>query len=313
VSWLGSVVEPGEPPGEPVSRPRIGHLVSARRSCLAAARQDEDMLTPLVTPAELAALEAVTILDVRYRLGGPPGATEFEQGHVPGAAYVDLETALASPVRPGGVGGRHPLPDPADFEAAMRGAGVSEGRPVVVYDDWSGRAAARAWWLLRHHGHDDVRVLDGGWAAWVAAGGPIETGPSTPVAGDFTARPGRLRVVDADTAPQADVLIDARAPERYAGEVEPVDPVAGHVPGAVNVPTDDNLTPDGRFRPAEELRARYAAVGAVPGAEVAAYCGSGVTACHDLLALEVAGVPAALYAGSWSDWVSDPSRPVEGR
>ncbi len=270
------------------------------------------MPTPLVTPDELRALgEGVTVLDVRYRMGGPNGAEEFEAGHIPGAAYVDLDSDLASPVQPGVTGGRHPLPAQAEFEEAMRRAGIRNGSPVVAYDDWGGRAAARAWWLLRHHGHDDVRVLDGGWRAWVDAGGPVETGPTTPVTGDFTAQPGRQRVVSAGTVMGVEVLVDARAPERFAGDVEPVDPVAGHVPGAVNVPTEDNLTQDGRFRPAAELRGLYAAVGAVPGVDVAAYCGSGVTACHDLLALEITGVRAALYAGSWSDWVSDPSRPVE--
>lgn len=250
-----------------------------------------------------------TVLDVRYRLGGTGGGPgEFAAGHVPGAVYVDLDDALADPP---GERGRHPLPDPARFAAAMRAAGVGLTRPVVVYDDWSGRAAARAWWLLRHHGHPDVRVLDGGWSAWQAAGGEVETGPGTPPApGDFEPRPGDLRVVTADEVPAVGVLVDARAPERYRGEVEPIDPVAGHVPGAVNVPTDANLRPDGTFRPANELRALYADVGATAGGDVAAYCGSGVTAAHDVLAMELAGVDAALYAGSWSEWVADPGRPV---
>ncbi len=263
----------------------------------------------LISVAELAeVLDAVTVLDVRYRLGGPPGHEEFATGHVPGAAYVDLDTALAGPP---GERGRHPLPEAADFEAAMRRAGVDGARPVVVYDDWAGHAAARCWWLLRHHGHDDVRVLDGGWGAWRAAGLPVATGrPGQRVAGDFTAGPGRSRVVSATQVPGVGVLVDARAAERYRGEVEPVDPVAGHVPGAVNVPTSANLGPDGRFRAARELAATYAAVGAVPGADVAVYCGSGVTAAHDILALELAGVEAALYPGSWSEWVADPSRPV---
>ena len=228
--------------------------------------------------------------------------------------YVDLDTALAGPpAAPGEPGGRHPLPETAVFEAAMRAAGVRHDRPVVVYDDWGGRAAARAWWLLRYHGHGDVRVLDGGWPAWLDAGGATETGPVTPEhLGDFTANPGQMPVVDTDDVPAVEVLVDARAHERYAGEHEPIDPVAGHVPGAVNVPTNDNLGPGGRFKDPDELRRTYAAVGAVAGADVAAYCGSGVTACHDLLALAVARVPAALYAGSWSDWVSDPGRPVAG-
>ncbi len=248
------------------------------------------------------------MLDVRYRLGGPPGPPEYAAGHVPGAAYVDLDADLAAPP---GDGGRHPLPDRAVFEAAMRRCGVRDDRPVVVYDDWTALAAGRCWWLLRHHGHPDVRVLDGGWAAWVADGGAVDTDAPERVPGDFEARPGVLPFVEPDGVLDVDVLVDARAAERYRGETEPIDPVAGHVPGAVNVPTSQNLTPQGRFRPAAELRELYAGVGAVPGADVAVYCGSGVTACHDLLALEVAGVTdAALYPGSWSGWITDPDRPV---
>ena len=248
-----------------------------------------------------------TLLDVRYRLGGPSGADEHRAGHVPGAAYVDLDTDLAGP--PGGRG-RHPLPEVSVFQEAMRRAGVSDSRPVVVYDDWEARAAARAWWLLRFHGHPAVRVLDGGWAAWLAAGGEVETGAAAVTAGDFTCQPGGMPVVEAGDVPAVDVLVDARAPARYRGETEPLDPVAGHIPGAVNVPTTQNVGPDGRFRPPEELAPVYAAVGATAGCDVAAYCGSGVTAAHDVLAMEVAGVAAALYPGSWSEWVADPSRPV---
>ena len=264
----------------------------------------------LISAEELARrLDGVTVLDVRYVAGGPPGETAFLEGHVPGARFVDLDTDLADPP---GTGGRHPLPDEATFEVAMRRAGVRDGRPVVVYDDWQGRAAARAWWLLRHHGHTDVRLLDGGWSAWQAAGLPVEAGPTSPLDGDFTvARDKAMPVVEADAVPGVEVLVDARAPERYAGETEPLDPVAGHIPGAVNVPTTANLGEDGRFRSADELREVYAAVGARPGADVAAYCGSGVTAAHDVLAMELAGVRAALYPGSWSGWITDPDRPVE--
>ncbi len=268
---------------------------------------------PLVSASGLARLlerddeDRPTVLDVRWRLGGPLGEAEFVRGHVAGAAYVDLDTALA-----GATGeGRHPLPDPADFETAMRAVGVDDDRTVVVYDDWSGHAAARCWWLLRHHGHADVRVLDGAWPAWRQGGGRLETGACRPRPGTFTIRPGTMPVVDADTVTAVDVLVDARAPERYRGEAEPVDPVAGRIPGAVNVPTSANLEPDGRFRRPRELAAVYAAVGAVPGVRVAAYCGSGVTAAHDVLAMEVAGVRSALYPGSWSGWITDPSRPVE--
>ncbi len=267
------------------------------------------MDSPLITAEQLRARPDVpTVLDVRHRMGGPPGREEFRRGHVPGAVFVDLDAELAAAP---GRRGRHPLPDAAALTAAMRRAGVSDDRTVVVYDDWGGRSAARAWWLLRWCGHPDVRVLDGAWPAWVASGGPVETGDgAAPPPGTFTARPGALPVVEVADVTSVAVLVDARAPERYRGESEPVDPVAGHVPGAVNVPTSQNLAPDGRFRPPAELAATYAAVGAVPGADVAVYCGSGVTAAHDLLALELAGVRAALYPGSWSEWITDPARPV---
>ena len=265
---------------------------------------------PLISPDELAAdLDRFTVLDVRYLMGGPPGEEQHRAGHVPGAAYVDMDRDLADPP---GEGGRHPLPDAARFEEAMRRAGVCADRPVVAYDDWQGRGAARAWWLLRFHGHRDVRVLDGGWSAWVAAGLPVETGEVSPDRGDFTlAVDTQMPVVEAGDVLGVDVLIDARAPERFRGDTEPVDPVAGRIPGAVNVPTTANVDEHGRFRSAAELRRVYARVGAVPGRSVAAYCGSGVTAAHDLLAMEVAGIRAALYPGSWSGWITDPDRPVE--
>jgi thiosulfate/3-mercaptopyruvate sulfurtransferase len=267
--------------------------------------------SPLISVAELQSrLGEVTVLDVRYRMGGPPGREQYAAGHVPGAAYVDMNGDLAAPA---GAGGRHPLPDPELFGAAMRQAGVSTDRPVVVYDDWAGHAAGRCWWLLRHHGHPDVRVLDGGWSLWLAEGGEIETGERSTAAGDFGPAPGALPVVDADGVLDVPVLVDARAAERYRGETEPVDPVAGHIPGAVNVPTSTNLGADGRFRRPDQLRALYEAAG-VPtdgSQEVAVYCGSGVTAVHDLIALELIGVHATLYPGSWSGWITDPSRPVE--
>jgi thiosulfate/3-mercaptopyruvate sulfurtransferase len=265
---------------------------------------------PLVTADELGALlSEVTVLDVRWQLGRTDGHEAFLAGHVPGAAYVDMAADLADPH---GDRGRHPLPDADRFAAAMRRCGVTGDRPVVVYDDWSAMAATRAWWLLRHHGHRHVSVLDGGWSWWRRAGGAEETGEPSKPAGDFVARPGRLPVVDADAAARVarvGVLVDARAPERFSGEVEPVDPVAGHIPGAVNVPATANLD-DGRFRPVTELAAAYA--GVHRGGEVAAYCGSGISATHDLFALHLLGHEAALYPGSWSEWVVDPGRPVEG-
>lgn len=265
---------------------------------------------PLIGPDELAADPSrFTVLDVRYLMGGPPGRELYAAGHVPGASYVDLDADLAAAP---GEGGRHPLPDAAVFEATMRRAGVRAGRPVVVYDDWQGRAAARAWWLLRHHGHRDVRLLDGGWTAWLEGGHAVESGEVRPEPGDFTVADTPLMpVVDADGVLDVDVLVDARAPERFAGETEPLDPVAGHIPGAVNVPTTENLDARGRFRPPAELRAAYARVGADGSRTVAAYCGSGITAAHDVLALELAGIRAALYPGSWSGWITDPERPVE--
>lgn len=252
----------------------------------------------------------MTILDVRYQMGGPSGAGEYSLGHVPTALYVDLDSELASAPGPGG---RHPLPDQIAFEEAMRRAGVRQDRPVVVYDDWSGLGAGRAWWLLRYHGHADTRVLDGGWSAWVAEGGEVETGVNVnPHLGDFIARPGQMPVVEADRVLGVPVLVDARAPERYRGESEPIDPVAGHIPGAVNVPTGTNLDATGRFRAPDQIKASYETAG-VPtdgSQEVAVYCGSGVTAVHDILALETVGVHAALYPGSWSGWIADPTRPA---
>ena len=264
-------------------------------------------MTPLTSVEELLTrLGSATVLDVRWQLGRDDGPARHEAGHVPGAAYVDLATDLADPP---GRRGRHPLPDPERFAEAMRRCGVDRDRPVVVYDEVGGTSAARCWWLLRFHGHPDVTLLDGGWPAWQDAGGAVETGPVAASYGSFVADPGHLLVVDAGAAERiarAGVLVDARAPERFRGEVEPVDPVAGHVPGAVNVPTAANLDGSARFRPVEELRELYAA--AVAADEVAVYCGSGVTAAHDVLALELLGVRAALYAGSWSEWVTEPAR-----
>ncbi|WP_457207071.1 sulfurtransferase [Nocardioides sp. P5_C9_2] len=269
--------------------------------------------TPLISADELRdAHPGVIVLDVRYRLGGPPGLAEHAAGHVPGAAYVDLETELSDPPSdPVDDRGRHPLPTSERLIDAMQRAGVDLGSSVVVYDDWQGRAAARAWWLLRHHGHRDVRVLDGGWTAWVAAGGEVETGAVAPERGDFHGSPGSMPVVSADDLAAVPVVVDARAEERFRGDVEPVDPVAGRVPGAVSVDTGRNLDNHGHFRAVSELRALYDGVGATAGTEVAAYCGSGVTATHDILALELVGIRAALFASSWSGWVADPDRPVE--
>jgi len=273
------------------------------------------MLTsPLIRPEELAAAlgsaKAPVLLDVRWQLGGPDGRTTYLAGHVPGAVFVDLDRDLAAP--PGG-GGRHPLPDPARFEAAMRRAGVRGDRAVVVYDQRDTTSAARAWWLLGYHGHPDVRVLDGGYDAWVARGFEVTSKLPTPEPGDFHATAGNRPTLDANGAAgiaRDGVLLDARAVERYRGEVEPVDPVAGHIPGARSAPALANILSDGHLLPPCELRARFAALGVREGVPVGAYCGSGVVASHEVLALELAGFDAALYVGSWSEWITDPSRPV---
>ncbi|SCG71191.1 sulfurtransferase [Micromonospora coxensis] len=272
--------------------------------------------TPLIESGQLAAElsgpEPPTLLDVRWRLAGPPGRDDYAAGHLPGAVFVDLDTALCGPP---GAAGRHPLPDPAALQAALRAAGVRAGHPVVVYDGGDGMAAARAWWTLRWAGHRQVRLLHGGWPAWLAAGLPTSTEVPTPAPGDVAVRPGALPVLDtaaaaALAAADEGVLLDVRAAPRYRGEMEPIDPVAGHVPGAVNLPAPQYVT-DGRFPSAEALRERFAAVGVTGDAPVGAYCGSGVTAAQAVLALHLAGRPdAALYVGSWSEWVADPSRPV---
>ncbi|GAA4017337.1 sulfurtransferase [Streptomyces plumbiresistens] len=265
--------------------------------------------------SDLAAGHPPVLLDVRWQLSlaksaGEPsfdGRAEYAAGHIPGAVYVDLDSELASAP---GERGRHPLPDLAEFGAAMRRAGVSTRTPVVVYDGGQGWAAARAWWLLRWTGHPDVRVLDGGLPAWQ---GELSVETPEPAAGDFQPAPGTTGLLDADEAAalaRSGVLLDARAAERYRGDVEPIDRVGGHIPGAVSAPTTDNVSANGRFLPAQELADRFKTLGAGDGSAVGVYCGSGVSAAHQVLALAVAGIPAALYVGSWSEWSSDPSRPV---
>lgn len=252
-----------------------------------------------------------SLLDVRWELAAGPRRDQYREGHLPGAVFVDLDAELAGPP---GAGGRHPLPTAERFAAAMRAAGVSGTRSVVVYDAASSTAAARAWWLLKYFGHPNVAVLDGGLAAWTAAGGPLETGDATAEPGDFVARPGAMPLLDAGAAAALaarGVLLDARAPERFRGEREPIDPVAGRIPGAVNRPATENVDRSGRFVERARLRAAFQQLGVADGIEVGAYCGSGVTAAHEVLALELAGFPAALYVGSWSEWITDPTRPVE--
>ncbi|MGO9081253.1 MAG: sulfurtransferase [Streptosporangiaceae bacterium] len=272
----------------------------------------------LISVPELAARLArpqpggLVLLDVRWYLGGPPGRDSYRAGHLPGAVFVDLDADLAGAP---GAAGRHPLPAAADFQAAMRRAGVRSADPVVAYDDGDATIAARLWWSLRYFGHPQALVLDGGLRAWAAAGLPVSTADVPPPGGgDFTARPGHMPVLDHRGAAQlarSGVLLDARPAERYRGDTEPVDRAAGHIPGAVSAPTAASTGPDGRFLPPDRLRERFAALGLRPGgAHAGAYCGSGVTAAHEVLALELAGIPAALYPGSWSEWAADPARPV---
>lgn len=269
------------------------------------------MLSPddlTIGPDELlSALADTTVLDARWRLGGRPGREEYAEGHIPGAVFIDLDTELAGEP---GRNGRHPLPDPARLQEALRAKGVDDTSKVVVYDAGDGQAAARAWWILRWAGHRDTRVLDGGLAAWTAQGHPVTTDAPTPKRGDIRVVPGGMPTLTADEAQkiaQTGTLIDARATPRFRGETEPVDPVAGHIRGARNRPTTANSQPDGRLKPAAELREAFAQ----DQGPIGAYCGSGVTAAHTVLALHRAGrTDAALYVGSWSDWITDPSRPV---
>jgi thiosulfate/3-mercaptopyruvate sulfurtransferase len=271
--------------------------------------------SPLITAAEVSRLvssaaPSTTILDVRWQLATGPDRRAYRDAHIPGAAFVDLDRQLADPPSQRG---RHPLPTAERFSQEMQACGVSVTRPVIVYDAATSMAAARAWWLLRYFGHPEVAVLDGGLAAWVAGGGVVEGGEVTPVPGDFVAVPGGMPVIDAELAGQlapAGILLDARAQERFAGLVEPVDPVGGHIPGARSRPTSENLDLEGRFLSADTLRAAFEELGVRDGLSVAAYCGSGVTATHELLALELAGYRGALYPGSWSEWITDPSRPI---
>jgi thiosulfate/3-mercaptopyruvate sulfurtransferase len=273
----------------------------------------------LIDPDALAARlgdAALFLVDCRFDLMAPAaGESSWRQAHVPGSVYAHLERDLSGPAT--GPGGRHPLPSAADLIRLFSAWGITAGTQVVAYDDAGGFIAGRLWWLLRWMGHDAVAVLNGGYRAWVEAGYPVDASPPQLRPGRFEGSPGGLRVVDARgvSAGLADgslVLIDVRAPERFAGLTEPLDAVAGHVPGAVNLPLTGNLDRAGRFLPAAALRDRYQALlaGRDAGA-VACMCGSGVSACQALLALETAGLGgAALYAGSWSDWISDPARPV---
>jgi thiosulfate/3-mercaptopyruvate sulfurtransferase len=255
---------------------------------------------------------SLRIADVRWALAGTPGRERYDAGHLPGAVFLDAEDELSSP---GDGPGRHPVPTAEKLERILGGRGIGDRHAVVAYDDAGGSIAARLWWLFRHFGHGNrCAVLDGGIDGWTDAGLPLSTeAPSHPPA-RWTAGAARDDLVDTATIVAslggATLLLDARAGERYRGETEPIDARPGHIPGAVSAPWAENLGPDGRFLPPDALRRRYQALGADARPTIA-YCGSSLTATHDLLALELAGIAGArLYEGSWSHWSSDPSRPA---
>jgi thiosulfate/3-mercaptopyruvate sulfurtransferase len=282
-------------------------------------RAEKRLRTPLISTRELAAAlpeAGVLVADCRFELGKPEaGLAAWRAGHIPGAVHVDLERDLSAPVT--AATGRHPLPSPTEFAATLARLGIGNDTSVICYDAGSGAFAARLWWMLRWLGHDAVAVLDGGFAAWTAEGRPVSThGPAPHRAAAFVPRPQPGMVVDAAEVIAAlgrgEALVDVRGTERFAGKSEPLDTVAGHIPGAVNLPYLENLDAAGRFcAPAELAGLWRARTGAGAGRAPICMCGSGVTACQGLLALEAAGIPGGrLYAGSWSEWIRDPSRPV---
>lgn len=278
-------------------------------------------LAQLLTPAQLSARQdepGLIILDCRFSLDDPAyGQRSYTESHIPKARFADLEHDLSGPVKRG-VTGRHPLPDPAKLAEQLREWGIDNDSTIVLYDDAPGAFAARAWWLLAWLGkRDGVFLLDGGLKAWREAGLPLTAVEPTLKPGSFDGQPDSSLLLDANALQQrlgnaGLTLLDARALPRFKGEVEPIDPVAGHIPGAQCAAFTDNLGADGRFLPADALKQRFAAlIGDRPLDELVAYCGSGVTACHNLFALSLAGYPLArLYAGSWSEWITDPSRPL---
>ena len=272
--------------------------------------------TTLISATDLAQQAGWVVLDCRHDLANvQAGRAAYDAGHIPGALFASLDHDLADHARAadGSFRGRHPLPEIDAFIATLRGWGVNDDSQVVAYDAQGGMYAARLWWMLRWAGHEAVAVLDGGLQAWTALGMPLSTDTVTPTPGTVQRRSALTRTVSAAdilSQPQLKVL-DARAPDRFRGENETLDPVGGHIPGAKNRFFKDNLLPDGRFKPAALLHAELGALVAAPASAVM-QCGSGVTACHNLLALEVAGLSgAALYPGSWSEWCADPARPVE--
>jgi thiosulfate/3-mercaptopyruvate sulfurtransferase len=278
-------------------------------------------LAQLISPAQLSARldePGLIILDCRFSLDDPAyGQRSYAESHIPKARFADLERDLSGPVSKG-VTGRHPLPDPASLAARLRDWGIGATSSIVLYDDGPGAFAARAWWLLAWLGkRDGVFLLDGGLKAWRDAGLPLTAVEPKAQSGDFQGQADTGLLIDADALEKRlgdarMTLLDARALPRFKGEVEPIDPVAGHIPGAQCAAFTDNLGADGRFLPADQLKQRFAAMlGERPVDELVAYCGSGVTACHNLFALSLAGYPLArLYAGSWSEWITNPTRPL---
>jgi thiosulfate/3-mercaptopyruvate sulfurtransferase len=294
---------------------------------------------PLISADELAAAiehgAGPVLLDVRWQVTGPSQYPLYLAGHIPGAHWCDLDADLADPP---GAGGRHPLPDPDRLEGRLRSWGIHPESEIVVYDQANSVAAARAWWVLSWAGLRRVRVLDGGFEAWSVAGHRVDTERPSPGNGTVSVRPGSMPTLDAGMAAacaRAGRLFDVRAPARFGGVVEPIDPVAGHIPGAVNLPTTANVQASGHFLPEPALLQRFRQAGAAgataaagtadaagaagtagtgtadPGVPVGVYCGSGITAAHTVLAMRLAGIEAALYPGSWSEWITDPSRPIE--
>lgn len=278
----------------------------------------DHLITVEQLASELMSASPPVLLDVRWSLQQPDGSAEFAAGHVPGALYVSLDGELSG-ASDDPRDGRHPLPRPEQFELTVRSWGIDAATPVVVYDAGPGLGAARAWWLLRWAGVGNVRLLDGGYAAWTQAGNDVAAGSAEEAAAEVTAsafevRPGQLPVTDADGIAElaaSGTVIDARAPERYSGETEPMDSRAGHIPGALCAPATGNLAA-GRFLDEDGLRQRFAelGVGDGDGGAVGVYCGSGVTACHNALALATLGIESVLYPPSWSGWSSDDQRPA---
>ncbi|WP_250473492.1 sulfurtransferase [Caballeronia sp. GAFFF1] len=277
--------------------------------------------TTLISAANLAqwladAPGSVLVFDCRFDLAAPEaGETAYAAGHIPGAHYLHLDRDLSGAKT--GTNGRHPLPERAALVEKLAGFGLNEGQQVVAYDAQGGMYAARLWWLLRWLGHDSVALLDGGLQAWEAAGKPLDTAVPPKTQGTFKAgQPLQVtvdaRAIERSIGTRDHLLIDARAADRYRGENETIDPVGGHIPGALNHFFKNNLTQEGRFKTAHELREAFASlIGETPADRVVLQCGSGVTACHNALAMEIAGLHgAALYPGSWSEWSADPGRPV---